>query len=58
MCSLLFTFFKFIYFEREREKVWSRGGAEKEERARIPSRLCPASVEPDAGLKLTNPVRS
>ena len=35
---------------RETETA-SRGGAERE---RIPSRLCAFSVEPDAGLELTN----
>ena len=33
--------------EREKERERERG------RARIPSRLCPASTEPDEGLKLT-----
>ena len=32
----------------------SRGGAEREERVRIPGRLCTASVEPNAGLEPTN----
>ena len=32
----------------------SRAGAERKERARIPSRLLTASTEPDVGLELTN----
>ena len=32
----------------------SGGGAEREERRGIPSRLRTASVEPDAGLELMN----
>ena len=39
-------FFKFIYFERQRE--WGRG------RERIPGGLHAVSAEPDAGLELTN----
>ena len=45
-------FFKkyiFIYFEKKEER---RGGAEGE-RERVPSRLCPVSVEPHTGLNLT-----
>ena len=53
--SLDFFFFLslFIYFVRKRESV-SGEGAEREERARIPSRLHTASTEPDVGLDLTN----
>ena len=50
---IYFTFFfkKFIYFERESTPG---RGAEREERVKIPSKLCPGSAEPDAGLELTN----
>ena len=50
----IFYFFKFIYFERERERahmsreVAERGGE------RVPSRLEAVSTEPDAGLELKN----
>ena len=47
-------FFKFIYSEKERERVsTSRGGPERR-RDRIPSRLRTISAEPDVGLELTN----
>ena len=45
-----FLFFKFMYFEKDRDGV-SGGGAERG-RERIPSRLCTASTEPDSGLEL------
>ena len=38
--------------ERERESDWGRG--RETGRQRIPSRLCAASAEPNAGLELTN----
>ena len=47
---MIFLFFIFIYFERER--AW-RGGAERE-RDRLPSRLRAVRAEPDMGLKLMN----
>ena len=51
-------FLKFIYFERERVcmhmHVQVGAGAERERRERIPSRLFAVSMEPDAGLSLTN----
>ena len=50
MAELLFFFFRFIYFEREREHM---GGAERG-RERIPRRLRTVSVEPKAGIKLMN----
>ena len=50
VCLLFFFSSLFIYFEREREHA-RVGGAERE---RIPSRPHTVSMEPDAGLKLTN----
>ena len=44
------SFFKFIYFEREREHKRGR----QRGRERIPSKLHSVSVEPDEGLKLMN----
>ena len=41
-------FFKFIYFEREGERVGESGTE------RIPSRLHPVGTEPDVGLDPTN----
>ena len=42
----------FIYFERERECTWVRGrGGGRESQA---GSVCTISVEPDAGLELTN----
>ena len=40
-------------FERKRERE-SWGGAEREGRERIPSRLHTAGAEPDVGLELMN----
>ena len=45
-------FFRFIYFERERENT-SGGGAERG-RERIPSRLYTVSLEPDTVLEFMN----
>ena len=45
------NFFKFIYFERDRE---SGGGADGRGRERIPSRLHTINVELDVGLELMN----
>ena len=45
---LTLIFFKFIYFE-------CGGRVRERRRERIPSRLCIASAEPDAGLDLTHP---
>ena len=53
--SLFFFFFTvyfFVCFEKETDST-SGGGAESKGRERIPSRLCTASTEPDAGLELT-----
>ena len=46
----------FIYFERELESMCTSagGGAESEERERIPSRLRAVSTEPDLGLDPMN----
>ena len=46
-------FFKFIYLEKERERVQERG-RERGRLPRIPSRLCVVSAEPEMGLNLTN----
>ena len=49
----MFNFFKFIYFERDRDSV-SRGGSEREgerKRERISSRLFTFSTEPKMGLQ-------
>ena len=58
--EIFFLVYLLLYFERDRDSV-SRGGAEREtereterERQRIPSRLCPVSMEPDAGLDLAD----
>ena len=54
MMSASTSEFFYVYFERGNV---SRGGAEREgerERARIPSRLCTVSTEPDIGLEPTN----
>ena len=52
-----YVIFKFIYFERERErgvlKQW-RGRERESEMERIPSRLQAVSTEPDVRLQLTN----
>ena len=52
----LFSFFKFIYFEREEgEREGKHGEGQRERRGeRIPSRLCTGSTEPNAGLELRN----
>ena len=47
--SVFLFFFKFTYFDREREQ---RRGRERG-RERIPERLCAVSTEPDMGLKFT-----
>ena len=47
------SFFKFIYFEREKKSESRQAGAEREGE-RISSRLHTASSGPDAGLELTN----
>ena len=54
-CSyrLPFSFLKFLFILKERE-ITSRGGAEKKEAERIPSRLHTISMEPDVELKPTN----
>ena len=58
-----FSFFKFIYFERKREREGERenigmhpswGGAERERRERIPSRLHAVIAEPGVGIHLTS----
>ena len=54
MFKTCLLFLKFIYFERERECACAQGGAERERRERIPSRLRTVSMEPDVGLDLTN----
>ena len=58
---LLFSFLKFIFDVylfilrgRERERERELGRARDRGRERIPSRLCTDSVEPHAGLELTN----
>ena len=50
-----FTFL-FIYFERDKERVYMRwrGAEGKRETENSPSRLCPVSAEPDVGLDPTN----
>ena len=49
----LFKVYLFIEREKERERErMSWGGAEREAREKIPSRLCTVSTEPDVGLKL------
>ena len=55
MKSIPFFFFLslFVYFERDGDSV-SGGGVEEGARERIPSRLCSASGEPDAGLEPRN----
>ena len=45
-------FFRFAYFERERESEQGRGREVRRER--IPSRLYHVSTEPKAGLQLVN----
>ena len=47
-----FFFFKFIYFERDKDTVSGRG-AEREGDRKIPSRLLTASSEPNVGLEVT-----
>ena len=42
---------------REREREGERGRERERERERIPNRLCTVSMEPNAGLELTNPKR-
>ena len=49
----VYLFLREIERERERERErMSWGGAEREAREKIPSRLCTVSTEPDVGLKL------
>ena len=52
--GLLFSFLKFIYFERDRDSVSGERVRERE-RERIPSRLRTVSAEPVVGLELTKP---
>ena len=47
----IFIFFKFIYFEGEREQAGKR---QTEREKRIPSRLLAVSTEPNAGLDVAN----
>ena len=47
--------FKFIYFQRERERMSEGGAKGGRGRERIPSRFRAASIEPDAGLKPMKP---
>ena len=42
----------FIYFERAHSCKWGKG--RERERGRIPRRFRTVSVEPEAGLELTN----
>ena len=51
-CSL-FCFEIYLFILRDRENR-STGGAEREERARIPSRLHTVSTDPSAGLEIRN----
>ena len=46
-------FLVYLFILRGREST-GRGGMEREERERIPSRLCTVSTEPKMGLELTN----
>ena len=47
--------FLFLMFIFERERACTCGGRADREEDRIPSRLCVMSMEPDSGLKPTDP---
>ena len=61
--TFIYLFFIYLFiltflfiFERQRDRVRSRGGAERagDTESEAGSRLSAVSTEPDAGLKLTN----
>ena len=53
--SLVVSIFLSLFILRDRDST-SGGGADREEREeRIPSKLCAASTEPDAGPEPTQP---
>ena len=54
VCPSVCLFFKFIYFERQRESA-SRGRGKEREKERLPSRTHTVSTEPDSGRDPTNP---